>query len=154
MPINEQNLHRNLKFVVDAIFEKLKVELPNEIFIFNTAPIIYYDESGVISKEAQPYPAVHIYTANTDPTDGNQSILNGRQRIVCQTISIVCVNSADINSQAIYDLVGEVLQRIDGFQVQFSRQLILSSITHDIYIHGFHAEHLNFLTEFVLTYPN
>ena len=144
-------IHKNLKFVCNAVCEKLKAELPNEIFVFNTAPIVYFDNGGVISKESQPYPSVHVYVAETLPSEMNQSIRYGSVRDVKQTISIACVDSVEIESR-IEGIVGEVLQRIDGFQVLNARQLILSKVTHDIYVHGFHVEHLDFITDFVLNY--
>lgn len=144
-------IHKNLKFVCNAVCEKLKAELPNEVFVFNTAPIVYFDNGGVVSKESQPYPAVHVYVAETLPSETNQAIRYGTSRTAQQTISIVCVDSADIENR-IEGIIGEVLQRIDGFQVPNSRQLVLSKITHDIYIHGYHVEHLDFITDFVLNY--
>ena len=143
--------HKNLKFVCNAVYEKLKAELPDELFVFNTAPIVYWDQQGSIAKESQPYPAVHVYVAETTPSESNQNLPYSRQRTAQQTISIVCIDSAEIEKR-IDGYVGDVLQRIDGFQVPNSRELIFSKITHDIYVHGFHVEHLDFITDFVLDY--
>ncbi len=144
-------IHKNLKFVCNAVYEKLKAELPSEIFVFNTAPVVYFDNNGELSKASQVNPAVHIYVAETLPLEMNKSLTHAKQRPAQQTISIACVDSVEIEGR-IDVIVGEVLQRIDGFQVPDARQLIWTGLTHDIYVHGFHVEHLDFITDFVLNY--